>query len=116
LSLPGHLFCPFFRRWFGDGKVLPASPLVAPILVYETLLRNSLEAQFMIPGNKLAITTTSLGLLAFHSLPKKIEAATSHGFTSLEFVYQEIVDYELSQSPLLRTCDAASSRRTFRRL
>lgn len=49
--------------------------------------------------NRLAITTSSLGLHPSHSLPEKIEAAAPNGFSSLEIVYQEIVDCATSHDP-----------------
>ncbi|OJJ06487.1 hypothetical protein ASPVEDRAFT_200467 [Aspergillus versicolor CBS 583.65] len=57
--------------------------------------------------NPLAITTSSLGLHPSHSLPEKVHAAASTGFSSLEIVYQEVVDYGLSQNPVLDVFNAA---------
>ncbi|KAL5337256.1 xylose isomerase-like protein [Aspergillus crustosus] len=56
--------------------------------------------------NPLAITTTSLGLAPSHSLPEKITATAANGFTSIEIVYQELVDYGQAQSPVLDVYDA----------
>lgn len=59
--------------------------------------------------NPLAITTSSLGLHPSHSLPEKVQAAASNGFSSIEIVYQEVVDYGLSQRPELDVSNAARS-------
>lgn len=58
-------------------------------------------------NNPLAITTSSLGLHPLHSLPEKIEAAASNGFSYIEVVYQEIEDYGKSLVPPLSSLDAA---------
>ncbi|KAJ5104919.1 hypothetical protein NUU61_002266 [Penicillium alfredii] len=55
----------------------------------------------------LAITTSSLGLHPSHSLPEKIKAAASNGFSLIEIVYQEIDDYGSSQNPPLNIHTAA---------
>ncbi|KAJ5127545.1 hypothetical protein N7448_008324 [Penicillium atrosanguineum] len=59
--------------------------------------------------NQLAITTPSLGLHPSHTLPEKIQAAASNGFSFIEILYQEIVDFGSSQTPLLNTHEAARS-------
>jgi sugar phosphate isomerase/epimerase len=59
--------------------------------------------------NLLAITTPSLGLHPSHTLPEKIKAAASSGFSFIEILYQELVDHGLSQAPPLSTHEAARS-------
>jgi sugar phosphate isomerase/epimerase len=59
--------------------------------------------------NHLAITTPSLGLHPSHALPEKIQAAASNGFSSIEIVYQEILDYGVSQTPSSTIHEAARS-------
>ncbi|KAJ5618236.1 4-hydroxyphenylpyruvate dioxygenase [Penicillium herquei] len=57
-------------------------------------------------SNPLAITTSSLGLHPSHTLPEKIQAASS-SFCAIEIVYQELEDYALSQTPPVSMYDAA---------
>ncbi|OQD78511.1 hypothetical protein PENDEC_c001G00769 [Penicillium decumbens] len=59
--------------------------------------------------NHLAISTSSLGQQLSHTLPEKIQAAASNGFSSIEIIYQEIVNYGASQIPPLTTHEAARS-------
>ncbi|KAL4876861.1 xylose isomerase-like protein [Aspergillus karnatakaensis] len=64
-------------------------------------------------ANPLAITTSSLGLHPSHTLPEKLTAAASTGFTSIEIVYQELLDYGLTQTPPV---DATNAARTIAHL
>jgi sugar phosphate isomerase/epimerase len=50
------------------------------------------------PSNERAISTSSLGLHASHSLDKKIQAAARHGFTGIEIVYADLETYSVSQN------------------